>query len=272
MLKLFTPQNPMNDWLETCEAAARAGGRELMAWRGRFETREKGAADLVTDADVASQQAIQAILAKRFPEHAFLGEEQAAKASSFAADQFAWVVDPLDGTTNYVHGYPNYAVSVALVRGSELLVGVIYDPLHDECFSAAAGQGAWCNRTKLQTSRVTTLPESLVGVSLPARVNRQSPDLLDFVEVVQICQAVRRTGSAALNLAHVASGALDAFWATHIHPWDVAAGVLLIREAGGIVTGRDGSNFDLWKPHFAAAASRELHGELLSRLSPFRLS
>src|SRR4051794_30891283 len=210
----------MNEWLETCEAAARAGGRELLAWRGRFKTREKGAADLVTDADVASQKAIQAVVASKFPDHAFLGEEQAAKASSFAADQFAWVVDPLDGTTNYVHGYPNYAVSVALARGSNLLAGVIFDPLHDECYAAGRGQGAWCNGTRLRTTNASHLADALVAVSLPARVPRDSPDLEDFIEVVQVSQAVRRSGSAAINLAQVASGALDAFWATHIHPWD----------------------------------------------------
>ena len=260
----------MNNWLETCEAAARAGGRELLAWRGRFKTREKGAADLVTDADLASQAAIQAVISAQFPEHAFVGEEQPTKATSHLNDQFVWIVDPLDGTTNYVHGYPNYAVSVALARGADLLAGVIYDPLHDECFSALAGNGAWCNGAKLRTSNTTELGDSLLGVSLPARVERQSPDLIDFIEVVQICQAVRRSGSAALNLAHVASGALDAFWATHIQPWDVAAGVLMIREAGGIVTGRDGGDFDIWNPHFASACSEELHRQLLQKLSPYR--
>jgi myo-inositol-1(or 4)-monophosphatase len=124
----------------------------------------------------------------------------------------------------------------------------------------------------LTTSSVTQLREALVAVSLPARVVRNSPDLLDFIEATQVCQGVRRTGSAALNLAHVASGACDAFWATHIHPWDVAAGVLLVREAGGIVTARDGSEFDLWKPDFIAAASAHLHGQLLAALKPFRRS
>ncbi len=258
-----------DDWLETCEAAARAGGQQLLDWRGRFQTSEKGVCDLVTDGDFASQKAIQAVIASRYPEHAFLGEEQSTGSFLRRADELTWVVDPLDGTTNYVHNYPNYAVSVALARGQELLVGVIYDPLRDECSSAAAGRGAWCNGTRLRVSATTRVADSLLGVSLPARVERHSPDLLDFIEIVQLCQAVRRSGSAALNLAHVAVGALDAFWATHIHPWDVAAGVLLVREAGGIVTARSGAEFDLWNPHFAAASTPSLHSELLDALTPY---
>jgi myo-inositol-1(or 4)-monophosphatase len=259
----------IDELLETCEAAARAGGDELRAWRGRFKTREKGVCDLVTDADIASQNAIQEVIASRFPGHDFIGEEQKALADPPRADRLTWIVDPLDGTTNYVHGYPNYAVSVALSRGSKILVGVIYDPVHDDCFSAATGRGAWCNGDPIRVSASTVLADSLVGVSLPARVAQDSPDLLDFVEIVQICRAIRRSGSAALNLAHVANGSLDAFWARHIHPWDVAAGVLLIREAGGIVTGRDGGDFDLWNPHFISAASEPLRRELLAALSPF---
>ncbi len=230
-------QEILADLLETCELAARAGAAQLMAWRGRFQTREKGAADLVTDADFASQLAIQAVIAERYPSHAFIGEEQTGAAVAHDRDQFAWVVDPLDGTTNYVHGYPNYAVSVAVSRGNELLVGVVYDPLRNECYAAAEGRGAWCNGVRLSVSSVKKLGEALVAVSLPAQVRRNAPDLLDFVEIVQLSQAVRRSGSAALNLAQVASGALDGFWASHIQPWDVAAGVLLIREAGGVVTG-----------------------------------
>lgn len=257
-------------WLETCEAAARAGGRELLSWRGRFQSREKGATDFVTDADVASEEAIRRVVADRFPHHTFLGEEQPPDAFPSDPDQFTWIVDPLDGTTNYLHAYPHYAVSVAVARGSELLAGAIYDPLSERCFSAAAGGGAWCNGTELKTSAVTRAAAALVAVSLPARVRRDSPDLADFIEAAQVCQGVRRSGSAALNLAYVASGWLDAFWATHIHPWDVAAGVLLVREAGGIITGRDGGTFDLWKPHFVAAAGRELQTELLKVLTPYR--
>jgi myo-inositol-1(or 4)-monophosphatase len=263
------PNDSMDDWLTTCEAAARAGGQELLAWQGRFKTRKKGVRDLVTDADLASQDAIRRIITTRFPEHAFVGEEQGTESIAPSANQLTWIVDPLDGTTNYVHGYPNFAVSVAIARGNDVQAGVIYDPLRDQCFAAAAGKGAWCNGVILKTSEVSAVAEALVAVSLPAHVHRDSADLLDFIEAAQVSQAVRRSGSAALNLAHVASGALDAFWASQIHAWDVAAGALLVREAGGIITGRTGEAFDLWNPHFLAAAGPQLHREMLEVLTEF---
>ena len=257
----------MSELVETCELAARAGADELLAWRGRFQAREKAPADMVTDADLASQAAIRAVIAERFPHHLFVGEEQTI-AVEVGDDEDVWLVDPLDGTTNYIHDYPCYAVSVAVARGRELLAGVIYDPLTDECFSAEQGQGAHLNGERVQTSQVATVGDALVAVSLPPRVAPDAPDLADFIRVVQVSQAVRRSGSAALNLAYVACGRLDAFWATKIRPWDVAAGVLLVREAGGIVTGRDGGKFELWKPHFVSAAGTQLHADLLRVLGP----
>jgi myo-inositol-1(or 4)-monophosphatase len=258
----------MKDLLKTCEAAARAGAEELLSWRGRFAAREKAPADLVTDADVASQAAVRAAIATQFPSHLFFGEENTTKLNVLDSDEHVWLVDPLDGTTNYVHGYPCYAVSVAVARNREVLAGVILDPLKDECFAAERGSGASCNGAAIHASDVEDVGEALFAVSLPPRVKPDSRDLADFVQVVQVCQAVRRSGSAALNLAYVACGRLDGFWATHIHPWDVAAGVLLIREAGGIVTGRDGNGFDLWNPHFVAAAGQKLHRDMLNVLSP----
>lgn len=256
-------------WLETCELAARAGGEQLRAWQGRFQIRKKGVRDLVTDADLASQEAVRSVIKARFPDHGFLGEEQGVETISPNDDQFTWIVDPLDGTTNYVHGYPHFAVSVAIARGNSVQAGVIYDPTRDQCFAAALGKGAWCDGVRLKTSDVNEVGEALVAVSLPAQVTRESPDLLDFIEAALVSQAVRRSGSAALNLAHVASGAIDAFWATKIHAWDVAAGVLLIREAGGVVTSRNGQPFDLWKPHFLAANGPELHRQMLDVLTQF---
>ncbi|HEX2476658.1 MAG TPA: inositol monophosphatase family protein, partial [Lacipirellulaceae bacterium] len=226
----------IDECLETCEAAARAGGRELLARQGKSQAREKAPADLVTDADEASQEAIRRVIAARFPGHDFIGEEQPARERSATKAEFTWIVDPLDGTTNYVHGYPSFAVSVALAAGDELLVGVVYDPVAGNCFSAAARKGARCDGVPMRTSNVTKVGSALAIVSLPAHVQRDSPDLLDFIEASLVCQAVRRSGSAALNFAYLAKGALDAFWARHIHPWDVAAGVLLVREAGGVVT------------------------------------
>ena len=157
----------MSELLETCELAARAGASELIAWRGRFQTREKAPADLVTDADLASQAAIRAEVAARFPHHLFVGEEKTSQVE-VGEDDYVWLVDPLDGTTNYIHGYPCYAVSIAVARGRELLAGVIFDPLANELYFAEQGRGAWCNGERLKTSGVSAVGEALVAVEFAA--------------------------------------------------------------------------------------------------------
>ena len=252
---------------DDCEQAARAGGDELLAWRGHFQTREKSPVDYVTDADLASQRAIREFVLLRYPDHHFLGEEDDIY-KPVPDGEYGWVVDPLDGTTNYVHDFRAFAVSVAVTRGAELLAGAIFDPLANVVYRAWKGGGAWRDNTPMQVSDNESLDRSLVAVSFPPQVTDTSPDLINFLQITQRCQGVRRTGSCALNLADLASGAFDAFWAHHIHPWDVAAGVLLVREAGGVVTGLDGREFDLWKAHFAAAARPKLHTELLSLVGP----
>lgn len=253
--------NP-TELMNVCELAARAGGEELKAWRGRFEAREKSPANLVTDADLASQRAIEAVVATHFPDHDFLGEE-GQTGRRLPAEGNCWVVDPLDGTTNYVHGYPAYSVSVAATAGGEILAGAIFDPLIDDCYRACRDGGAWRGDQRLGTSLTQQLSKSLLAVSLPPRVAPDSPDLGCFCAVAGRCQAIRRTGSCAMNLAHVAAGVLDGFWAHEIHPWDVAAGVLLVREAGGVVTAVDGSPFQLAEANFVAAATEKLRTELL---------
>jgi myo-inositol-1(or 4)-monophosphatase len=258
---LFACQNgsrtPVPDYLKTCEAAARAGGKVLMEWIGKFEVHEKGPSDLVTEADVASQEAIRSIVCSRFPTHGFISEEQEGGGHSEA--EYRWIVDPLDGTTNYVHGVPHYASSVALVRGDETVAGTIYDPWADECYSTARGEGARLNGRPLRTSSVKTLSEALVVASFAAKVDRSSPEVSQFLAAVLNCQSVRRTGSAALNLCYVAAGRFDAFWAMSTKAWDVAAGVLLVTEAGGMVTDLSGKRFSLNEPRPVATAGPELH-------------
>lgn len=233
-----------------------------MHYRERFQTREKGPADLVTDADHASQDAIRRQLALLRPEDAFIGEESTGEATRPAGDPICWIVDPLDGTTNYVHGFPAFATSVAAVQGSQLLAGAIFDPNRGELFAAAAGQGATLNGAPIHVSDRTILRESLVAISLPATLAVDSPDLDDLVWVVRNARAVRRSGSAALNLAYIACGRLDAHWAYHIHPWDSAAGALMVREAGGVLTGRDGREFDVWQGHYLVAGTPTLYDEV----------
>jgi len=223
------------DHLQVCEAAARAGGRVLVEWRGRFGVSQKGQRDLVTEADFAAQREIRRIVLDAFPDHGFVGEEALPEAEQarVPAGGLRWIVDPLDGTTNYVHGFPAYCVSVALARGDEILVGAIYDPVRDECFTARRGAGAWLDGRPIRVPQVTDPSEALAAFSLPPRVSAASPAVADFLAIVPHVHSVRRTGSTALNLAYLACGRLHAFWARQVACWDVAAGFLILQEAGG---------------------------------------
>lgn len=255
----------MSPWIEIAEQAARHGAEQLMSWRGRFTAREKAPRDLVTEADLASQEAIEAFLARQCPpDHAFLGEEDPDLGLLRSADSL-WVVDPLDGTTNYVHGMNAFAVSVALVQQGRVVAGVVLDPVADECFAAAAGAGATVNGHPLRTSDCRDMDMALIAASFPPRVAPGSAEERRFLTVLRSCQAVRRIGAAALNLAYVAAGRLDGYWATSVKAWDVAAGFLLVQEAGGQVTDLRGQAADLCDPQFIAAAPG-LHGQLQETL------
>lgn len=261
----------MHDFLTVCEHAARAGGLILQDWVDRITIREKGPKDLVTEADFASQRAIRQIVLSAFPDHQFLGEEYDSnddRAVSESADAvYRWIVDPLDGTLNYIRGMPSYSVSVALERSGELLAGVVFDPMLDECFKAAPGRGAFLNERPIHATRCRSLRDAMVAVSFSANVPRGSIEVSRFVEAIHSAQSVRRTGSAALNLCYVGAGRLDAYFASSIQSWDVAAGVLIAREAGSVVTSITGREFDLRRPDLAVSATADLHAELMQALS-----
>lgn len=256
----------MQDFARVCEQAAKAGGAVLLDYRGKFKVREKAPSDLVTEADVGSQEAIRKLVLAAFPDHNFVGEEDIPVETTSSNSEYTWIVDPLDGTTNYVHGLENYCVSVALQQGDQIVAGAIYDPVRDLCFHATIGGGAFCNDRALQVSAVASVEQALVAASLPAQVEPNSPEISRFVDVMVKCQAIRRLGSAALNLCFVAAGQLDAYWATSVKKWDVAAGLLIVREAGGIVTAIDGSKLNIDKPRFVAASQSSLHEELVHLL------
>jgi myo-inositol-1(or 4)-monophosphatase len=258
----------MPEFLEVAERAARAGGEVLLHYQDRFTGREKGPRDLVTEADLASQQRIRGILLGEFPDHDFLGEEDDPEAPPASGREYRWVVDPLDGTTNYVHRMPNYAVSIALQRGNEILAGVVFDPIAKECFAAALGKGATLNGKPFGTSACQQAASALVAASFSALVERDSLEIRRFIEGLLACQGVRRLGSAALNLCYVACGRLDAYWATSVKLWDVAAGVLLVREAGGVVTSVEGGPLNLLKPELLASSSEALNREMTRILNP----
>lgn len=259
----------MTDYLKISEEAALAAGKKLVEMLGHVNVRLKAPADLVTEADVAAQKIVIETVLRAFPDHGILGEEQLEDSPERATSSigYRWIIDPLDGTTNYVHGVPHFAVSIALEHDGELLVGTIYNPISGEKFSAERGKGATLNGRRITTSGLRQLSDSLGAIGLPPGVCEKDPDVKAFFNAVPLCQALRRTGSAALNLAFIAAGRFDAAWAFSTYPWDIAAGVLLIREAGGIVTGVDGSELDVNRGNFAAAATPELHKAVLAQVT-----
>jgi myo-inositol-1(or 4)-monophosphatase len=263
------------DHVKICEQAARAAGQVLLDRRGTFTVREKGPKDIVTDADEAAQAIIHKIVMDAHPEYGFLGEEatdEGGPAVNQANEerkdaQRRWIVDPLDGTVNYVHDLPSYGVSVALEAGGEILAGVVFDPVLDECYSAAAGGGAYLNGQKIQVSGCISARQALFGASLPANPTRGCIEIRRFVEVLHAAQAVRRLGAASLNLCYVACGRLDGYFASTVKSWDVAAGVLIVREAGGVVTSLDGSDFCLERAELTCGATPALHASLVETLA-----
>jgi len=248
----------IDEYLKTCEKAVRMGGNAVQNWVGKFEVRKKGPADLVTQADLASQEAIRQVVLGAYPGHSLLGEEDDPRQSSENRTEFRWIADPLDGTTNFVHGLPHYCVSLALEHQGEPLVGAVYNPVNGECFTAAAGKGAWRNGKPIRISQVTDISEALAVMGFPPQVKPDSPDFLVFLEAVFSCQGIRRTGSAALNLCYLAAGRYDVFWSYGTKAWDVAAGVLLVREAGGVVCTAQGTEYLLLGDPLFAAANPQL--------------
>lgn len=267
IIKHQTPRSwrlvPMPDYLKTCETAVRRAGRVLLDRIGRVKVRVKGRADFVTDADVASQGVIRQTVLGAYPDHVLIGEEDAPGSTAPApGSPYRWIADPLDGTTNFVHQVPFFSVSLALEHAGELVVAAVFDPCADECFTAAAGGGAFRNGSPIRTSGVTSLGDALVSAGFPVEVRPDSVDLKMFLAAVPVCQAIRRTGSAALNLAYVACGRFDAAWAFATKVWDVAAGALLIQEAGGMIVSSDGRSSPLKDGSYLAAATPQLHAEL----------
>ncbi|MSR58874.1 MAG: inositol monophosphatase [Planctomycetaceae bacterium] len=256
---------PVSDFLAAGERAARAGGQILRDWAEKFTVSEKGPADLVTEADVASQTVIYDLLHGRFPEHGFLGEEGLFQHSG--ASGFRWIIDPLDGTSNYVHRFPYYAVSIGLEHRGKLLAGVIYDPTRDELFAAGLGCGATLNGRPLRTSRFDRLDQAMVIASFPPGVTADSLPIRRFLNVLPHAQTIHRSGSSALNLAYIAAGRLDGYWSTSLKAWDMAAGVLIVTEAGGRASRMNGTPLDIEVPDLLCTNGTGIHDVLSSLLS-----
>ena len=225
------------------EEIAREAGGLLMGYFRRHVTVEyKGDADLVTIADRTSESLIRERIKSRWPGHDILGEEEGLVDTG---SEYRWYVDPLDGTTNFAHGFPVFCVSMALEHKGTRIAGVVYDPTRDEMFAARMGGGAFLNNQRIQISRVSKLSESLVATGFPSHKRHKNPNIFFYHQISLRTHGVRRAGSAALDLCYVASGRFEAFWEFNLNPWDTAAGVLIVEEAGGKVTDFSGDVFQL---------------------------
>lgn len=235
------------------EAALAAGQIQRQYFRSHFSIRKKGLIDLVTEADLAVEQDFRARVARHFPDHTVLGEE-AAQSAPDGASAYRWIVDPIDGTTNFAHGLALFCVSIALEIDGRIELGVIYEPVGDELFTAERGEGARLNGTRMHVTRQSSLIDCLLVTGFPYTADEaRREQLAIFGEFLARAQAVRRLGSAALDLAYVAAGRFDAFWEQSLHPWDVAAGALLVEEAGGRVTDFTGHAFNIFERQIVAS-------------------
>jgi myo-inositol-1(or 4)-monophosphatase len=252
-------------FLPAMSAIAREAGALLMDFfHQHLKVEYKGEADLVTAADRAAEKLIRERIAQKWPHHDVLGEEQGLNDQG---SEHRWYVDPLDGTTNFAHGFPVFCVSLALEhrpssRAAQRIAGVIYDPTRDELFSAERGKGAHLNGEAIHVSKIPSLLESLVATGFPSHKRHKNPNIYFYHQITLRSHGVRRAGSAALDLASVAAGRLDGFWEFNLNPWDTAAGVLLVEEAGGKVTRFDSSPFEL-NSRETVASNGLIHDELL---------
>jgi myo-inositol-1(or 4)-monophosphatase len=260
------PNTASDSFIPAMSAIARQAGALLMNYfHQHLKIEYKGDADLVTAADRAAEVLIRDRIRAQWPTHDVLGEEQGL---SDQGSDYRWYIDPLDGTTNFAHGYPVFCVSMGLEHRSSgkpgtRIAAVIYDPTRDELFTAEQGRGAWLNGEAIHVSKPATLKESLLGTGFPSHKRHKNPNIYFYHQITLHTHGVRRAGSAALDLCNVASGRFDGFWEFNLNPWDTAAGVLIVEEAGGKVTRFDGSPFEL-NSRETVATNGLLHQELLA--------
>lgn len=255
----------MNKYIRFAKETAYAAGQMLLKGASRnIRIDHKGAVNLVTEMDLKSEKMIHSAIRREFASHSILAEET---HSEDTGSRYRWIVDPLDGTTNYAHRYPIWCVSIGIERDGEIVGGVIYNPNLDEMFYGWRGKGSFLNGKRLHVSRETRLSHALLVTGFPYDIRESDVDNLDnFARFYKVCQSVRRGGSAALDLAYVAAGRFDGFWELKLSPWDTAAGKLLVEEAGGHVTDFSGSEFDIFSKEIVCANKR-LHKQMLEVLN-----
>lgn len=245
---------------------AREAGQILLEKFGRkIAVSKKGDINLVTEADLASEKHIIEKIKSRYPKHSILAEES-GEAVLDGDSVWKWIIDPLDGTTNYAHGYPCFCVTIALEHEGQIVVGVTFDPTRNELFSAERGQGANLNGRPIRVSETEKLSEALVVTGFPYNFSDEKDFERHLTNFLLKSRGVRRDGSAAIDMAYVACGRFDGFWEEGLNPWDVAAGTLLIEEAGGQISYYDGSKFSIYKPPICSSNGL-IHAEMLQVLS-----
>ena len=244
---------------------AQEAGNVLRSSFGRkIVVSNKGDIDLVTEVDLAAEKVIKDLIQSHYPKHGILAEESGATETD---SEYRWIVDPLDGTTNYAHGLPIFCVSIALECAGEMIIGVIYDPMRDELFAAERGNGATMNGRTIRVSKTEALTKSLLVTGFPYDIHSNKVNNIDnFTNFIRNAQAVRRLGSAAIDLCYVACGRFDGFWEMKLNAWDMAAGALIVEEAGGEVTNFDGNVFDPFKKEICASNGM-IHKEMVTILA-----
>lgn len=257
-------------YLSTAVRAALAAGRiHRQYFRKNPDVQKKGPIDLVTEADLAVEAGFRALIAREWPTHAVLGEEQASGATPAKA-RCRWIIDPLDGTTNFAHGLALFSVSIAFEIDGRIEIGVVYDPMAEELFVAERGAGARLNGTPLQVSTTASLGDALLCTGFPYGIREDRGRQVEvFAGFLQQAQAVRRLGSAALDLCYVAAGRFDGFWEEHLHAWDMAAGCLIVEEAGGRASRYDGEPVDLFGGQLVTSNGR-LHDQMRTVIDAHR--
>jgi myo-inositol-1(or 4)-monophosphatase len=250
------------------EAVRHAGRMQLEAVGTGFTVRKKGVIDLVTEVDLAIERTFRQLVAERYPDHDVLGEEFGAPGAARPAARHLWIFDPIDGTTNFAHGLPIFCSSLALEIDG-VTVAAVYDPSRNELFTADRGRGAWLNGERLTVSTNDRLVDSLLVTGFPYTVHEEAEEMLGlFGEFISASRAVRRLGSAALDMCYVAAGRMEGFWERDLGAWDIAAGALLVEEAGGRVSDLDGGPFVLRSGRLVASNGR-VHDEMLSTIARY---
>ena len=260
----FMNANLLNEFLNTAVTAARLSGDIILRNLGQFsktDIQTKQAFDFVTSVDKWSEAVIMQTIREKFPHHLFLSEETLKQEGNGG---YRWIIDPLDGTTNYIHSYPMFSVSIALEFQNEIILGVVFDPLRDELFCAAKGGGSFLNNRGISVSDIALAEKSLIATGFPFRKKEMIDRYLDaFRKIFQRVSDIRRAGSAAIDLAYIAAGRVEGFFELNLSPWDIAAGSLLIREAGGTITDFQGSDQYLLTGDIVAG-NNKTHAEILN--------